>query len=245
MPGHQVLIGCGATQWTFPSKQDAMTACKTMLARYRNRQTINDDDSEFLRALIQRHPEACQKIGAGIKRFFRAGTGQGTDCFWLERVDGSTTDFSYKSCINARGKSIYQEFSEACWQAVREDLDRAKKEHFSKHADAEGKVPCDITGERIGWKEAHLDHKKPMTFQVIVLTFIQADSIDIRPELLSSPGDKQFVTTFADKNVEMRFRAYHHGLAKLRIIKKGLNLSLGGSERMTSPKRPVSLDFDV
>src|SRR4051812_14134298 len=88
MPAHSVIIGSNETEWSFASKQDALAHCKAMLARYRNQQEINEEDSEFLRALIQRHPEAVQKIGMGAKRFFR-GTGEGTDCFWLERNDGS------------------------------------------------------------------------------------------------------------------------------------------------------------
>jgi hypothetical protein len=244
MPGHQVIIGSGETQWTFASKQDAIATCRAMLARYRNNEDIREEDSEFLRALVQRHPESVQKIGLGIKRFFRAGTGQSTDCFWLERIDGSTTDFSYKSCVNAKGKSLYQEFAEACRQAVQADLTRAKKEHFEKFGDADGKVPCDVTGDSVSISEAHLDHKKPLTFQVIVMTFVKALKIQIRPEMLSIPTDAQFVTTFVDKELEAAFREYHHTVRILRIVKARTNLSLGGSERITHPKHPVVLDSD-
>jgi hypothetical protein len=171
-----------------------------MLAKYRNGEDANEQDSQFLRNLLERHPEAHQKIGCGVKRFFRDSTDEGTDCFWLERDDGTTTDFSYKSCVNAKGKSLYQEFAEACRQAVQTYLDAAKREHFEKHGNAEGKVPCEVTGELVAPYESHLDHKKPMTFQVIVATYIAARKIEIRSDMLSIPQDAQFVTTFVNED---------------------------------------------
>jgi hypothetical protein len=236
-----LIIGTGDSETIFESKTEALALCQSMLARYRNGQDINEHDSQVLRDLLERHPEAHQKIGCGVKRFFRDHTDQGTDCFWLERKDGSFTDFSYISCVNAKGKSLYQEFAEACRQAVQPDLDAAKKEHFEKHGDAEGTVPCDVTGEMVASYESHLDHKKPMTFQVIVTTFIAANKITIRPDMLSIPQDAQFVTTFIDEGLKRKFSEYHRSIAVLRIVREKVNLSLGGSEKLTKPKRPVVL----
>lgn len=226
---------------TFKFKKDAKQFFKEMLARYRNNQNINEEDSEHLQNLLERHPEAREKIGCGVRRFFKAPTDQGTSCFWLQREDESCTDFSYYTCVDKKGKSLYQEFAEACRQAVSEDLQKAKRDHFETHGDSESRVACEITGERIAIYESHLDHKKPMTFQVIVRTFIAANRIDIKPEMLSIASDVQFVTTFVDKEIEISFRQYHHGVAQLRIIKPKVNLSLGGSGRMTKSKNPVKL----
>lgn len=244
MAGHEVVIGPrdAASRRVFTSKKDAELYFREMLHRYRNQEEIVGKDAEDLQNLLERHPEAHQKIGCGVRRFYRAGTGQGTDCFWLERADGTRTDFSYRSCAYAKGKSLYQEFAEAGRQAVQADLTRAKKEHFDKYGDSEGRVRCEVTGERIGLNDSHLDHKKPMTFRVIVTTFIEANQIEISADMLSVPGDAQFVTTFVDAEMQGRFREYHRRIAKLRIIKPVTNLSLGGSERMTKPKRPVVLE---
>lgn len=84
-----------------------------------------------------------------------------------------------------------------------------------------------------------------MTFQVIVQTFIAANKIEIRADMLSTNTDAQFVTTFVDKELEQKFRDYHKDVVErvsgLRIIKARENLSLGGSERITKSKRPVVL----
>jgi hypothetical protein len=113
--------------------------------------------------------------------------------------------------------------------------------HFDKEGDAEGKVKCDVTGERVSFKEAQFDHKKPMTFQVIVMTFIAAYGIEIKAEMLSAAADNQYVTTFVDRHLEQGFRECHHKVAVLRIVQTRVNRSRGGSERLTKPKRPVQL----
>jgi hypothetical protein len=243
MAGHSVNVGEPGSEHylEFRSKSDAFAFFRAMLGRYHNGQTISDPDSSHLRNLLDRHPEALQKIGIGVKRFFRARAVQGTDCFWLERDDAASTDFSIKSCVDAKGKSLYQEFAEACREAVQPELTRKKKVHFEMHGDSDGTVVCEVTGERVALYQSHLDHKKPMTFQVIVHTFITAHNIEIRPEMLCRPGDAEFAVTFADKDIEARFRDYHLRAAKLRIIKAKVNLQLGGSEKMIPQKRPVIL----
>ena len=225
----------------FPTKNAAKEFFKNMLARYSDGEEINEEDSSCLNKLIERHPEAIQKIGCGIKRFFRQRTDKGTSCFWLQRLDDTETEFSYPTCVDARGKSLYQEFSEACREAVQPDLIATKRAYFGDHADGEGKVACDVTGEMIRFNEAHLDHKKPMTFQVIVQTFMIAHSIIPSRLILSDSIDQQFSTTFTDKMIAEKFRDYHHSIAKLRVIKSSLNLSLGGSERILKAKTPVTI----
>jgi len=225
----------------FKTKKAAKEYFKRMLAKYRDGDMVSDEDSVYLDKLIERHPEAAQKIGVGIKKFYRQITDEGTSCFWLERNDGSKTEFSYLTCVDAKGKSLYQEFAEACRECVKKDLIETKKEYFGKHAEPGGRVSCDITGEMIKFDESHLDHKKPMTFQVIVRTFIAAHSITLSRNVLTEPRDQQFTTAFTDKDLSEKFRDYHHNVAQLRVIKSKLNLSLGGSERIQKSSRPIKI----
>lgn len=223
----------------FKTQKEATKFFKDMLNRYRDNETVNNEDYEILLNLIERHPEAEQKIGCGIKRFYRAQTDMPTSCFWLEREDGTCTDFSYGSCVRAKGKTLFQEFMEACRDAVKDDLIETKNTYFSDNADKEGKVECAITGEKITEEESHLDHMKPLTFQVIVTTFIKANNIIIDRNMLSDSHDGQFQTTFVNQEIKERFRNYHNGVAVLRVIRKGVNLQLGPSERIRNPKIPV------
>lgn len=232
-----VMVG----EMQFLTKQKAKAFFRGMLARYADDTDIDQEDSVHLNALIERHPEAEQKIGVGVAKYFRSRTDKGTSCFWLRRTDGTETEFSYIACVDAKGKSLYQEFSEACREMVQGELFATKRAYFKEHGDSERRVECDITGELITYEDSHLDHKKPMTFQVIVRTFLAANGIVPAREMLSEPADRQFSTTFIDRDLGEKFREYHHQVAQLRVIKSNLNLSLGGSERIIKSRNPITI----
>jgi Protein of unknown function (DUF3223) len=229
----------------FKFQKDAIEYFKNMLNRYRNGQTITGDDHDILLALLERHPEADKKIGCGVKRLYKDRTDMPTSCFWIERTNDSKTDFSYRTAISAKDKSLYQEFIEACRNSVQDDLRLIKEKFFEQFSDQHGKVECDITGDRIAIYESHLDHKKPLTFQVIVNTFIGANDIEIKPEMLSMAQDAQFQTTIVDLELKNKFRRYHHKIAQLRVIKAERNLSLGGSERILKSRNPVLIPTEL
>ncbi|MBD1810957.1 DCL family protein [Microcoleus vaginatus DQ-U2] len=229
----------------FKFQKDAIEHFKNMLERYRNGQTIAGDDSDMLLALLDRHPQAGEKIGCGVKRLYKDRTDMPTSCFWIERTDGSRTDFSYRTAISAKGKSLYQEFLEACRDAVQDDLRVTKERFFEDFADRDGRVECDITGDKVAIYESHLDHKKPLTFQVLVDTFIGANDIEIKPEMLSSAQDAQFQITIINLKLKKNFIRYHHKMAQLRVIKAEQNLSLGGSERIRNSRNPVLIPREL
>ena len=91
----------------FKTQQKARAHCKAMLGRGVDGQTINEQDSEFLRDLLKRHPHAREKSKCGVKRFFKnpgPAPNYGTSCFWIERTDGSVEHFSYICCVTGREK---------------------------------------------------------------------------------------------------------------------------------------------
>lgn len=197
----------------------------------------------MLTSLIKRHPEAEKKIGCGIKRLYKAPTDKGTSCFWIERLDSTKTDFSYGKAITSKNKSLEQEFKDACRNAVELSLKASKEKFFKEYADENGCVECEVSKTKVAVYESHLDHKKPLTFEVIVETFIKANKIEVTEDMLSLGKDGQFQTEFRDLEIKERFIKYHASVAKLRIIKANINLKLGASERILKIKRPVSIDI--
>ncbi|MFF0736929.1 DCL family protein [Streptomyces chartreusis] len=96
---------------SFPSKAAATARCQEILYTYPGEtgtgsgqpQDVTDPTHiAFLTALVQRHPEAEEKIGTGIAGFKVQvnpdGTGN-TRCFWVIHPDGNATHFSFKSCL--------------------------------------------------------------------------------------------------------------------------------------------------
>jgi Protein of unknown function (DUF3223) len=156
----------------FKRQAEATELFREMLRRYKPGDRVNDVDSLDLAALFERHTEYGQKIGSGLGYFSVIMTEHGTPCFRINRKDGTGTEFSFPHCITARAPSRKQEVSGALRWVVRLDLFRKRDEYFSEFADSEGRVTCAETGELVTKSEAHMDHRAPMTFEVIVTTFL-------------------------------------------------------------------------
>lgn len=95
----------------FPTKAAATARCQEILYTYpgqagsgadQPQQVTDPKHHAFLEALVARHPEAEEKIGSGIAGFKVAvnpdGTGN-TRCFYVIHPDGSSTHFSFRSCL--------------------------------------------------------------------------------------------------------------------------------------------------
>jgi Protein of unknown function (DUF3223) len=228
----------------------ALAHFKEMLARYADEDTVEDRvDHDDLVALLERYdaviPDGPSKIGDGIDSFLRRRNvfeGFSTPSFWVRRVNGSETDFSYIHAVKGQPKTNAQEFYDACREAIAADLVAAKKRHFSTYGDADGRVPCDLTDRLIAFDEAHLDHAYP-TFGQLVLSFRAAREWQhaVPEDVVTAPMDAQTTTTFIDPAVAASFRQFHHAAAMLRIIARERNLALAAGQRRPKIKRPVSL----
>lgn len=94
MPAKPVNIG----PLSFSKKVDANDYLRDMLYRYDLGDKVTDEDGEILKHLVNMHPEAAEKIGAGIESFSVRTADYGTRCFWVNRVDGTTEKFSFRAC---------------------------------------------------------------------------------------------------------------------------------------------------
>ena len=95
VPAKPITIG----SVTFAKKGDADHYLLDMLYRYDLGDKVSADDGSFLLETLKRHPEASEKIGGGITHFSVRAADFGTRCFWLNRSDGSTEKFSFRTCI--------------------------------------------------------------------------------------------------------------------------------------------------
>lgn len=236
---------------SWPTQTAALDHFKAMLHRYGNGAVVEDrTDHEDLLGLIQRFDEAITdgppKIGAGVECFMRRlNVREGvyaTPGFWVRRIDGSETDFSYIHAVKGQPKGRAKEFYDACRAAVQADLQAAKERHFWLHGDDDGKVPCDLTEKHITIAEAHIDHAYP-TFNQLVITYRAAKGWgrDIPEGLLTRPADAQTHTLFEEPAEAENFRRYHHQVAVLRVIDRGANLSMAAKQRVPKIKRPVAI----
>jgi hypothetical protein len=139
-------------------------------------------------------------------------------------------------------RAARQEVSQAFRQAVKFDLYKARDAFFAEHQDAEGHVTCAASGERIRRDEAHMDHRPPMTFEVIVTTFLAGRGLSLEKVPLTTGLDDQVSPTVTDEGLREAFRAFHRKVARLDFVKSTINLAQASRNRLKTGrvKLPMS-----
>jgi len=192
---------------------------KKHAADIRNRTTPGDeitnaDDIAFLSDLIKRHVNAKQKIGCGILAFYVDAAPNGfSTCFWLRRVNHTSTDFGVPSCLEDVGR-----------------INRASLRHLIKetvkkyaHSRLSGDVfVSDYSGREFPRDEAVVDHVTP--FEQLVSVFFASKGVDVDLELLTESVDANEKPQWKDKELIADFLAFHNS-HELRLVHWRENLS--------------------
>jgi hypothetical protein len=219
---------------SFPTKGAAGNYLRAMLATGE----IPDGEFSVLVALLEKHPEASDKIGSGVARFEVRGAVFGSRCFYVIRTDGTETDFSYRSCLNGKRATPWREYLEACRTAVEDDMRQAKARHFARYGDA---VRCEETGNQVTSEEADVDHAPPITFEVIARFYARELGLKIDRNLVTAPADGQFQVRFRSAEIAEGFRAFHRRHAHLRILIASRNRANSSKYRIKTIRLPVEI----
>jgi len=183
----------------------------------------NEEEEEDLwkicGVMVDRHPE------------FRT-----TKCFYFlgETDEGNYKDiFSYRLAINGSLTDM-QTFSRACRFTVHERIRKFKIEQFKNRP-----VRCVISNEIVEWEECQVDHKSPLTFSVIVKSFMIANNLDISKIEYTYHNSREI---FVDETISKKFYDFHRQMAVLRIVSTTENLKLSGSARVKPTQKDTVLD---
>jgi hypothetical protein len=95
--GRSKPLNIGANH--FDSQKEAIETVKELLNGQPLKVPIPEPGHTLLSNLLSRHPRAAEKIGPGISHFTVEPAEHGTRCFYLTRIDGTKTDFSYFKCV--------------------------------------------------------------------------------------------------------------------------------------------------
>ena len=221
----------------FATKKDALNHYKTILNSYNFGETLEKQDFHDILDLLETHPKAKEKVGVGIEKVRIAKLKYNTKSFELVRFDSSTEYFSYTKRINSP-KSEFTKFSEACRQAIQDDLRKVKLAYFDKFS-KKGRVKCQETGELLKYEDLSVDHRQPNTFSVIVDRFIELKHINLNEiKYIQIDGEPNQLD-----NTELveEFRAYHKEKANLRIVKKNFNLGRSYQARVNRQKKDLKI----
>lgn len=213
MAAKPVMIG---TRF-YAKKKDAADACREVLYRYPVGSIVDDpDDEEFLHDLLDLHESAVEKRGAGITYFDVRANEFRQPGFYIVRVDGSWTDFSFLKCLTPA--THRQRVLTAFRRAVADQVLAFKNAAFSVGST----VACAVTSLRVSADEVHIDHFDP-DFNDLALGYVLArggwDAFAVER------GDGVIGARLADDEQELDWANYHQAHARLQVVSKIANLS--------------------
>lgn len=204
----------------FRTKGAAKQFIAALRDRYPDGVLIPEPDSSFLAELLTIHPEAADKIGCGIGHFTvmtDAIFGR-TRHFVVHRTNGSSTDFSFHSCVD--GRNHRRDRLEAMRRALEPSILRFRAAGF-----AAGEVICPFSGSVLTPQTCHIDHTPPTTFLALAERWLVASVLTLDQVAITPPADNQTVTRMIDEAQRESWIDYHDRHASLRAISPRGNLS--------------------
>lgn len=195
--GNLIVIGIRK----FKNKTEIKSFIKNILNRYSlEGENISKSDFEFFVALLK--PRA-DKIGCGVKRIFLKYNKYGGKTFWIERVDGTQTDFSVYKLVdiinNSRTRSKNEmDFRKACRTAIVEDKKKLK-------------FDSGLFGDV---------HHYDKQFEQLVMDFIKQYDIKVENVKFLGHGDGEIEVSFADEVLEKAWVEFHRRNAKMEVLPK-------------------------
>lgn len=207
----------------FRTKQAAVEHVRAILYGHEFEQPIVGPAFSFLMDLLGRHKSAGQKAGCGVAVIFTRANPlfPNNRGFWLRRTDGTETDFSFWECLSPSSRD------DCVRQAARLEIaDQVIRFRDTVFARSDGKITCELTGERIGVGESHVDHVPPDTFAAIWERFLDehgliSDDID-----LTESRDGDIGQRIADPELAAAWQQFHWDSATLRVVSRWGNLSV-------------------
>lgn len=180
----------------------------------------NTPDYNFLLRIFQGHPEYQIKVGSGISNIYIAkGLEFSTRCFFITRIDGSTSDISYIRSIDGATTKI-SDIKCACRSAIKDVVARRRdKVQY-------GVTLCPISGEVLTKDNTHIDHYN-MPFDDVCNAWLKNQNIEFVHSCLNdSSADHVQEISFASRNLKESFIAFHNANTRLRAVSKKANLSI-------------------
>lgn len=205
----------------FNSKTKAEEYAKTILNKYKIHESLNTIDFNFMISYFKYfHYEWKIKEGVGIDNIYIKKSDWGNNEFWINRIDKSSTDISYK--LNKIEKPNYKNWLESSFRyAISDDILLFKSNVFNNNKF----IKCEITNQILTENEVDIDHYE-ISFKTIFDNFISLNEIKINAELFQESQDKQMIPQLLDSKLNEEFRLYHSSVCKLRAISKSANRSI-------------------
>jgi hypothetical protein len=205
----------------FPSKQAFREQLSGIINKPPLGRLLDSSESEIVQEMVLNHENSKATIGAGIDHFKTGLNNYRKNCLIIKRTDGTedTVSIDPKKYSKTDNSTAY--FKAACRESIHDQIVAFRKTVTLEN----GQFLCAVTNREMEWKDGHVDHKYPQTFDMIVHQFVEEYGIVITQEL-TQPSDHDG-REFVDASMRDNFREYHKNNADLRAIQAAANLSLG------------------
>jgi len=208
-------ITIGSTE--FRTKKAAGDAIREILYSYRPGMTVNSENSGFLMDVLRCHPEAEAKIGAGVESF-QVQRNYATVGFWITRIDGSRTDFSFIACLSPPTKR--QNVMAALRAEIRDQIALFRRAAFG----SESEIKCEVTGEPITESNSHADHIRP--FIQLAEEFLDLEGLTVDEVGVIPTADGKLFNALSDRVLAVKWHSYHRMCAELRMVTAAANMGI-------------------
>lgn len=192
-------------------------------------ESLREEDFRFMSDLLERHDGASIKIGCGVHSIFVMPDEFGGRCFGLTRMDGSSTDFSFRLCLTPLPP--HANFRAACRNAIRPQVIDFKTRQFAGGI----RSRCALTGELVEWDLLEVDHH-PTPFLALLEAFIREHRIDPNIEPTDASNVNSMAKSLARKTTHEAWIAFHRERAQYRLIKSSVHRRLPRGSRPTTAR---------
>jgi len=182
---------------------------------------LSGEEFALVRDLLDMHHEAEDKIGVGVAGIRIAPPLKGKwPGFEVIRTDGSTIDFSYKSCLT------HPSVSSQVRNVMRVEVEEFGTAYFESRL-AAGTLVSDLSGVPLRSDATHVSHFQGPPFAEIADTFAAAEGGWEAIEL--TPSTDHGLGRFVDREQAERWRAHYEQRAVLGLLSPSENLSRPGA----------------
>jgi hypothetical protein len=219
---------------SFRNQAEIIARCRQIRDRGQAGNPITGQDHEFLLSLLRdgEHRHAVEKVGCGVASFSVRKNQHNTYGFWLRRVDGSETDFSFYDCVERKSPESRhrQDVVSALRALVGPQVSAFRASAFRNRVT----VDCAVSGLPVTFDVCHVDHDPP--FDALVDGFMRSRGLTFAAIAVVPTADGQTVNVIADQRIAHSWTEYHANHARLQILSAEANLSKSNRRGAVVPR---------
>lgn len=200
--------------WRFRTKHAAEARILEILAAHDHGQRVRDVDDQFIRALLDLHPNQRTIVDCGIAWIYVENRDGGKG-FSVRHTDGSPFDFSWRDAIYQTGK--FTKLSGICRHLIHAQIREFRDRKF--------RGVCEVCGKEIRRDACHVDHIAPLTFQALLAGWLRSVHLDAHDIAIIPNPNYGGHSRLEDEFLAESWIEYHAINARLRCVCKHCNLS--------------------